>query len=203
MHTLTGTSDDFASFAHAAHARGFRVAVLLRRGHLGSPLKTGRFNLLGSCADLEIHLERVTKRFPLAKVFGHAESAGTGLAVRYAGEKNTQCLFHAMVCVCPGYDTTEGGAFSRFEPFLDAHLLRSVKASFLRGANEDVFSSTETSTADVLSSPRSSDAHPCYSDLLATETMANFQRLSYKMQGNDSLRVDHDNANPVGTVITP
>eukprot|EP00230_Micromonas_polaris_P003752 CAMPEP_0119209676 /NCGR_PEP_ID=MMETSP1327-20130426/1647_1 /TAXON_ID=38833 /ORGANISM="Micromonas pusilla, Strain RCC2306" /LENGTH=33 /DNA_ID= /DNA_START= /DNA_END= /DNA_ORIENTATION= len=33
--------------------------------------------------------------------------------------------------------------------------------------------------------------------------MANFQRLSYKMQGNDSLRVDHDNANPVGTVLTP
>ena len=61
MHTLTGTSRDFAGFARYASARGFRVAVLLRRGHLGRPLATPRFNLLGGVDDLDAHVRAVRR----------------------------------------------------------------------------------------------------------------------------------------------
>ena len=61
MHTLTGTARDFASFTRCATERGFRVAVLLRRGHLGRPLKTPRFNLLGNAEDLDLHVAAVKK----------------------------------------------------------------------------------------------------------------------------------------------
>lgn len=194
MHTLTGTSDDFATFTHEAYSRGFRVAVLLRRGHLGNLLKTPKFNLLGSCEDLDVHLKFVKSKFPeCEKIFGYAESAGTGLAVRYAGEKNDQCEFDAMTMVCPGYDTTEGAAFSRFEPVLDTHLLKSVKKMFLLGENEKVFTNRKKE--------KETDDHPSYHDLLATKTMADFQRLSYAMEGYDSLDEYHENTNPMGAVL--
>ena len=110
MHTLTGTADDFAELARVSAARGFRVAVCLRRGHLGVPLKTPRFNLLGHVDDLDIHIGAIKRAYPTAAaLFGYGESAGTGLAVRYSGEKRDDCPFAAVVCVCPGYDTTEGG----------------------------------------------------------------------------------------------
>jgi hypothetical protein len=56
MHTLTGTAADFAELAVVATARGFRVAVCLRRGHLGVPLRTPRFNLLGNVDDMDVHV---------------------------------------------------------------------------------------------------------------------------------------------------
>jgi len=137
MHTLTGVAADFPELAAAAAAQGFRPVVLLRRGHLGTPLRTARFNLLGSCDDLDIQLDAIRLAHPGAPIFGYGESAGTGLAVRYSGEKRHQNPFEAIVCVCPGYDTTEGGAFSRFEPLLDNFLLKSVKELFLQ-PNEEV-----------------------------------------------------------------
>ena len=91
----------------------YRPVVCLRRGHLGQPLRTPKFNLLGSVDDLNVQMAAIRRRYPAARVVGFAESAGTGLAVRYAGEMGEQNPLDAFVCVCPGYDTTEGGAFSR------------------------------------------------------------------------------------------
>jgi predicted alpha/beta-fold hydrolase len=195
MHTLTGTARDFASFTRCATERGFRVAVLLRRGHLGRPLKTPRFNLLGNAEDLDLHVAAVKKKYPRArKLFAYAESAGTGLAVRYAGEKGSSCAFDAMTMVCPGYDTTEGGAFSRFEPFLDAHLLQSVKNTFLFGANEQTW---QTWSANEAAEKRC----PSFDDLANTVTMAEFQRLAYGAEGFASLEEYHYATNPMGTVL--
>ena len=195
MHTLTGTARDFAGFARLATERGFRVAVLLRRGHLGRPLKTPRFNLLGNAEDLDAHIAAVKKKYPRArKLFAYAESAGTGLAVRYAGEKGSKCAFDAMTMVCPGYDTTEGGAFSRFEPALDAHLLRSVKNTFLLGANAETWRAW---SADEAAAARC----PSFDDLANTGTMAEFQRLAYGAEGFASLEEYHDRTNPMGTVL--
>jgi predicted alpha/beta-fold hydrolase len=194
MHTLTGTSRDFAGFARCASARGFRVAVLLRRGHLGRPLATPRFNLLGSADDLDAHVRAVRRAFPNARrLFAYAESAGTGLAVRYAGEKGSTCAFDAMTMVCPGYDTGEGGAFSRFEPALDRHLLRSVKKTFLFGANAATWRAWSKSAARA--------ARPSFDDLARTRTMAEFQRAAYGAEGFDSLEEYHDRTNPMGTVL--
>ena len=193
MHTLTGTARDFAGFARCARARGFRVAVLLRRGHLGRPLATPRFNLLGSCDDLDAQVRATRSRFPRARrLFAYAESAGTGLAVRYAGEKGSTCAFDAMTMVCPGYDTTEGGAFSRFEPALDTHLLKSVKRLFLSGENERTWRAWSASDAGRAGS---------FDDLKRTRTMAEFQRVAYRAEGYASLEEYHERTNPMGTAL--
>jgi len=89
MHTLTGSAADFVELAREAAARGFRVAVCLRRGHLGVPLRTPRFNLLGSVADLDIHLGAIRRRYPAAPLFGYGESAGTGQGLVHAHHRLT------------------------------------------------------------------------------------------------------------------
>jgi len=91
----------------------FAFKFNLRRYNLGTPLRTARFNLLGSCDDLDIQLAAIRLAHPGAPIFGYGESAGTGLAVRYSGEKRHENPFEAIVCVCPGYDTTEAGAYTR------------------------------------------------------------------------------------------
>ena len=62
MHTLTVVADDFVMLARAATRRGFRIVVMLRRGHLGRPLRTPRFNLLGCVDDLRVHLDGIQAR---------------------------------------------------------------------------------------------------------------------------------------------
>jgi predicted alpha/beta-fold hydrolase len=185
MHTLTGAARDFAAFAVVAASRGFRVAVCLRRGHLDAPLKTPKFNLLGDCDDLDAHVAAIRDAFPRARVFGYAESAGTGLAVRHAGERGDASPFDATTCVCPGYDTTEGGAFSRFEPLLDRYLLASVKKMFLSD-NEKVLSSSGMS--------------PSYEEMSRAGSMAELQRRLYGAEGYASLEEYHANTNPMGVV---
>ena len=188
LHTLTGTAADFVVLAREATRRGFRPVVCLRRGHLDAPLRTPKFNLLGNCDDLDVHLEAIRMKFPAAKLFGYGESAGTGLAVRYSGEKGTRNPFAAVSCVCPGYDTTEGGAFSRFEPLLDRHLLASVKEMFL-SANEELIRGFECAYVA-----------PGYDELIAAPDMAELQRRLYGVEGYSSLAEYHERTNPMGTV---
>lgn len=140
MHTITGSSREFRELALGASARRWRVAVCLRRGHLGAPLKSPRFNLLGSTADLEVQIRSVRSKFPNAPLLGLGSSAGTGLLVRYLGEKGEQSAFAAAVAICPGYDTGPGGAFSRFAPFFDQHVLKAVKRLFFRPCNLELLS---------------------------------------------------------------
>ena len=186
MHTLTGVADDFVMLARAATRRGFRIVVMLRRGHLGRPLRTPRFNLLGCVDDLRVHLDGIQAEFPNAPLFGYGESAGTGLAVRYSGESGKKNRFAAVACVCPGYDTTEGGAFSRFEPLLDKHLLLSVKNMFLR-ANERLLMSASGLT-------------PSYVECMAAPDMAELQRRLFGIEGYPSLEAYHSATNPMGPV---
>jgi hypothetical protein len=52
MHTITGSAQEFRRLARAAARKHWRVVVCVRRGHLGEPLKTPKFNLLGNSRHL-------------------------------------------------------------------------------------------------------------------------------------------------------
>lgn len=202
LHTLTGLSDDFAAFASDARRAGFRVAVCLRRGHLGTPLRTPRFNLLGNVDDLDVHVAAIREAFPRTRLLAYGESAGTGLAVRYGGEKGERCAFDGIVCVCPGYDTSEGGAFSRFEPLLDKYLLAAVKGMFLE-ANEAVLRGGGEGGGDR---DREAPISPGFDALMAARNMAELQRLVYAAEGYGSLEEYHANTNPMavaGDIAVP
>ena len=182
LHTITGGSHDFAGAAMLARTRGFRVVVFLRRGHIDRPLATPRFNLLGCVHDLHAQLVHVRSQYPQAShVACLSSSAGTGLSVRYCGEKGDACLIDALVCTCPGYDTTEGGAFARMQPMLGSYLLRGVRKLFLEP------------NVSILKDVKGFQA--CHEDV---DNMADFQRNAYQLEGFDSLESYHDATNPMG-----
>ena len=184
LHTITGGSHDFAGAAVLARRRGFRAVVLLRRGHLGTPLATPKFNLLGCKHDLHAQLCHIRARYPDAPITCLSSSAGTGLAVRYCGEKAEQCMIDALVCTCPGYDTTEGGAFARMHSMLGSYLLRGVRNLFLHGGN-----------ARILQEHDPEGYHACKT---SATTMAEFQRNAYRFEGFESLEEYHECTNPMG-----
>jgi predicted alpha/beta-fold hydrolase len=181
LHTITGTSRDFIDLARLAAARGWRVAVCLRRGHLDVPLTSPRCNLLGSTADLRLQVAAVRARHPGAPLLMVGASAGTGLLVRYLGEEGSASTVAAAVAVCPGYDTSEGGAFSRFSPVLDRHILAACKAFFLRRQNHDMLS-----------------AVPGYDRLRSARSIADYQRQSFALEGYADVDALHAGTNPMG-----
>ena len=183
LHTITGTSRDFLVLARAARARGFRPVVCVRRGHLGEALTAPRVNLLGCTADLRQQLAAAQAAYPDAPVTMIGASAGTGLLVRYLGEEGSAARgrIAGAVAVCPGYDTSEGGAFSRFAPALDAHLLAVCKKFFLRSRNDAVLANV-----------------PGIAELRAARGIAEYQRRAYQLEGYASVDEMHKHTNPMG-----
>ena len=181
LHTITGTSREFLDLARLAAARGWRAVVCLRRGHLGTPLTSPRCNLLGNTDDLRQQIAAVRARLPGAPLLAVGSSAGTGLLVRYLGEEGAKAPFVASVAICPGYDTSEGGAFSRFVPALDRHILGACKAFFLRRQNEALLR-----------------AVPGIERLRAARTLADYQRCAYALEGYADVAAMHAATNPMG-----
>jgi predicted alpha/beta-fold hydrolase len=130
--TITGTSKEYAQLAAAARNRGWRTAVAVRRGHLGTPLTSPRVNLLGCTSDLRVQLEAAASRFPGAPLLCIGLSAGTGLLVRYLGEEGAASRFTAAAALCPGYNTAPpNNAFARMGSLVQSHLLASLRRFFL------------------------------------------------------------------------
>ena len=181
LHTITGTSREFLDLARLAAARGWRAVVCLRRGHLGTPLTSPRCNLLGSTEDLRQQIAAVRARIPGAPLLAVGSSAGTGLLVRYLGEEGPKAPVVASVAICPGYDTSEGGAFSRFEPALDRHILGACKAFFLRRQNDAMLRTV-----------------PGIDRLRAARSLADYQRCAYALEGYADVAAMHGGTNPMG-----
>jgi predicted alpha/beta-fold hydrolase len=181
LHTITGTSRDFIALASLAAARGWRAAVCLRRGHLGTPLTAPRVNLLGCTADLRAQIAAVAARLPDAPLLALGASAGTGLLVRYLGEEGPASTLTAAVAVCPGYDTGPGKAFSRFSPLMDKHILASVKRFFLRPQNKALLAGV-----------------PGYAAAAGATSIAEYQKEAYALEGYGSVEEMFKQTNPMG-----
>ena len=70
----------------AAHRRGWRCCVFLRRGHAARRLSSPSFNLMGEARDTRLQLEAVTNNFPHRQFLGMVGvSAGSGLLITYLG----------------------------------------------------------------------------------------------------------------------
>ena len=165
----------------AACLRVLTQAPYSLRGCRGVPLTSPRCNLLGSTADLRLQVAAVRARHPGAPILMVGASAGTGLLVRYLGEEASASTVAAAVAVCPGYDTSEGGAFSRFAPALDRHILAACKSFFLRRQNHDMLS-----------------AVPGYDRLKAARSIADYQRESFALEGYADVAALHSGTNPMG-----
>jgi len=178
--TITGTSKEYADLAVAARSRGWRAAVAVRRGHLGSPLTAPRLNLLGCTSDLREQLEAAAGRFPAAPLLCVGLSAGTGLLVRYLGEEGWASRFAAAACVCPGYNTAPPrNAFARMHGAAEAQLLSSLRRFFL-ARNEALLGHL-----------------PGWEALRTAASLAEYQAASFALEGFDSAEAMFEGTNPM------
>ena len=172
----------------AAAERGWRAAICLRRGHLGAPLTSARFNLLGCTNDFRAQVAAAIARHPRAPLVAYGASAGSGVVVRYLGEEADRAPFAAAVAVCPGYDTGPGKALSRIAPLLSKQMLRAVRSFFLNRGNAPLL-----------------EKLPGYADCAAGVTnMADFQAAAYALEGYSSIEemYERSNAIPIGGRIS-
>ena len=102
--TICGNGDNLKDFIWTLQKDlGWPVAVCNRRGHIGVPLTTPRFNTLGDTHDLDLQIRAIQKRRPSARLFAVGISAGSGLLVRYLGERPEPAIRGGIV-YGPGYD---------------------------------------------------------------------------------------------------
>jgi len=135
---LTCTAQDIpgSSLLRLAASRGFRVAVVERRGH-AAPLEAPRWNLFGDSDDAERVYAEVRRMFPDAPLFWVGISSGSKLIIEGLGKfderrrKGDEAAprFVAAACICPGYNLET--CFEGFHFPYTSLCLTSVKGIFL------------------------------------------------------------------------
>lgn len=181
LHTMSGTSREFAPVAAEAVRRGWRAAVLLRRGHLGSPLTVPRIHLAGHTPDTKAMVAAAAARFPRAPLLALGSSAGSMALMRYLGEAGADSPIIASVCVGgPGYDNGPRKCAARFHPLLDKIIVEYIKRFFFRRQNRPALEQLASFAA-----------------LRAARTLAEFQGLGYELEGYGSAEEMFEATNPI------
>lgn len=130
LHTICGSGHALRRFVREMRRQlGWVVVACNRRGHAGLPLTAPRINTMGFVEDLDLQLDRIEARRPGARLYGVGISAGSGLLVRYLGEKGTASRFCAGVAVCPAYSIPDGLVHAHRG--YDAYLTRKMIGYFL------------------------------------------------------------------------
>ncbi|GBG27364.1 Monoacylglycerol lipase ABHD2 [Hondaea fermentalgiana] len=84
LHTITGGRYDTAEFMRYALQRGWRPFLLVRRGHLGTFLKTPKFNVMGCKDDTQLMMDHIVAQWPKARFVGAIGiSAGSNHIISY------------------------------------------------------------------------------------------------------------------------
>jgi len=192
FHTITATIEDPQLHLLCSHAmvRGMRPVVLLRRGHLGRPLLTAKFHILGFADDCRAQLRKIQLKFCDASLVALGSSAGTGLLVRTAGEDGHDSPFHAAVCICPGFDTGHGQFGKKIDPLVAPYMRKMVSQFFLEGIHAAVLTASAIRESRIDESLRSAKA--------ATDFESFYEALS-GLAGYDSVDEMNLATNPMLT----
>lgn len=187
LHTICGSGHALRRFIASMRQRlGWVVVACNRRGHADLPLTAPRINTMGFVSDLDVQIDRIATRRPGAPLYGAGISAGSGLLVRYLGEKREESRFDAAVAVCPAYDVPEG--LRSAHPRYDAFLARKMVRFFLE-RNRDML-------ADVAG----------YDHCAASRTMVEFHERLHPLAGFDSREAYDQASDPMrvaAQVTTP
>ena len=131
LHTICGSADSLRRhISHISDRLGWVVAACNRRGHGDLPLTASVISTMGSTSDLDQQISAIERRRPGAPLYAVGVSAGSGLLVRYLGEKGKASRFKAAVAVCPAYDVP--AAFCHMDPRYDRYLAKKLIEFFLR-----------------------------------------------------------------------
>ncbi len=130
LHTLTGSPKSMQDMVLDLYQHtGWRVVVLIRRGHANLVFNPPRFSIFGSTSDLREQLSHVEQLFPASALYAVGSSAGSGLLIRYLGEEKQQAKFKAAFAFCPGYNTDEGFKFCH--PFYSKYMAQKLIKTFV------------------------------------------------------------------------
>ncbi len=188
LHTICGSGHSLRRFVASMRRRlGWVVVVCNRRGHADLPLTAPRINTMGFVDDLDAQLDAVTRRRGGAELHAAGISAGSGLLVRYLGERGRASRFRAAVAVCPAYDIPHGLRYAhpRYDAYMTAKMIR-----FFLERNRDVLGSV--AGFDHCASARTMvEFHERIYPLAGYETRAAYEEAS------DPMRVAHRVTTPV------
>lgn len=135
LHTLCGSGHALRRFINSMRRRlGWVVVACNRRGHAELPLTAPGINTMGFVRDLDEQLDQIVQRRPLSPLYGVGISAGSGLLVRYLGEKREASRFVAGVAEGPAYDIPSG--LRHIHRGYDAYLTRKMIRFFLEQNRE-------------------------------------------------------------------
>ena len=181
LHTICGSGHGLRRLIRSMRERlGWAVVACNRRGHSGLPLTAPRINTMGFVDDLDAQLDRILARRPKAPLYAVGVSAGSGLLVRYLGEKGDSSRFSAGVAVCPAYDIPEG--LRAAHPWYDLYLARRMSRFFLE-EHRDAFEGI-------------ADRMACRS----ARTMVEFQERIYPFAGFESREAYEGSSDPMRVV---
>ena len=135
LHTVCGSGHALRRFIGSMRRKlGWAVVACNRRGHAELPLTAPRINTMGSVHDLDEQLDHICERRPSSPLYGVGISAGSGLLVRYLGEKRDASRFVAGVAEGPAYDIPSG--LRHAHRGYDAYLTRKMIRFFLERNRE-------------------------------------------------------------------
>ncbi len=178
LHTICGSGDSLRRFIASMRRRlGWVVVACNRRGHANLPLTAPRINTMGFPDDLDAQLIRISERRPQARLYGAGISAGSGLLVRYLGEKRGASRLAAAVAVCPAYDVPNG--LRSAHPRYDAYMTRKMVRFFLE-EHRDVLGGVDG-----------------FEHCAAARTMVEFHERLYPLAGFDTAETYNDASDPM------
>lgn len=179
LHTICGSGNALRRFIREMRRRlGWVVVACNRRGHADLPLTAPRINTMGFVEDLDVQLDRIEERRPGATLYGVGISAGSGLLVRYLGEKSDASRFRAGVAGCPAYSVPEG--LGDAHRGYDAYMTRKMIRFFLE-RNREVLGEVD-GYADCASSRTMVEFHERLAPLAGFESRDAYVSASDPMQ---------------------
>lgn len=177
-HGAMGSSRDVPGQGYIAPAlnRGWLVCVFNRRGH-ARRLTRSNFNFFGATEDVQTAIAAIRSLRPNALLLNIGLSVGSGLLVRYFGDRGIDNEFVAGVGVCPGYNI-ETCMDAVEEPY--ASLLLSSAKSFHLKKNKELLQSCGG-----------------YETCLEARSFQAFLDASYRMAGFESREDYYAATNPM------
>ena len=180
LHTITGTFDSMREIVRDLNAyTGWRVALCVRRGHDCLPLTVPKINLFGSPQDLKEQITYIQEKFPKSDLYAVGSSAGTGLLIRYLGEEAEKTPIKAAFALCPGYDTEIG--FKHVHPVYSRIMTKKLIQKFIL-PHQEVWQQI-----------------PQWEEILQAKTLAEFERIYFKMAGFSDYESYAKASNPIYT----
>lgn len=124
LHTVCGTYEQLAHFAHMLKGDGLAYISYTRSGN-DSSLIFNKFNFVGRIEELQAVIRYLSIIYPDVPIHVVGASAGSALLIKYLGKYNSDKIIKSAVLVSPGYNFMK--SIETMNGFSKAYLVNKMK----------------------------------------------------------------------------